>query len=753
MRLPPVEFPVAGWSAQMLERWIVLTKKAATMETETGNNDAFERMLAVLRGMASSGRFDGLPELLRRRITARALSWLWLNDEVIGSRLLNTRLLAALLDAQQPRLTRMTLQQLAQLYFRRFDRLDEKEGVRELLERSLLQQLDLMPPSKIQTSRADPLVTLKREGHWLLSLDGPRHLAERVRQGGRELGETFMELGLHGFDDGRYGDICRAHFYLETLRNLPPGESDPVLDELLKPAVAKAPFEGTQRVGHVALEILIDRAGQEPGEVWQNFILNLAGDPRISSTNERFVEWWRPLGEERIQKVRGWLSKEDLRLFLQAVEQYGLETANTEMQRMFPARKRFLEGLFKLKLIRNTRLLLGGKAQQSVKRILGKDVKTSFARMDGPMNDKAVIYLDCGDFHLVEGSHSFKIWVYLAAPGEALRTYERNTFSHYDLTTTVPGTYKKLYPGLPYDAFVHTPHAWQNKVLTFLAENGIALDVEQLLSAEDYRLQLRKFGIPAVSAKRTVVPAPAKEGAKAVTRASTAAQQGTEHAAAPSSRNADVPTPPRRSADVSVAANGAVSSSAVASGRDSPVLQRTKLPPFSSLQLAALRYLETHPRCGFYALLEAVSNQGGNVLNVKTMLESSLSQYVQQDEEGNWLLSTHGEQLLVELARSEPSDASQSVSSAANANASANAGSRVARLEPFALAVLRYFAANPGDKVRYAANVLEVDARLVNQALYGPLKGICTQDDKYGWQLTGAAQRELEAFEAEGREQ
>ncbi len=753
MRLPPVEFPAASWGAQMLERWTVLAKKAATMETEAGNNDAFERMLAVLRGMANSGRFDGLPELLRRRITARALSWLWLNDEVIGSRLLNTRLLAALLDAQQPRLTRMTLQQLAQLYFRRFDRLDEKEGVRELLERSLLQQLDLIPPSKIQTSRADPLVTLKREGHWLLGLDGPRHLAERVRQGGRELGETFMELGLHGFDDGRYGDICRAHFYLETLRHLPPGESDPVLDELLKPAVAKAPFEGARRIGHVALEILIDRAGQEAGEVWQNFILNLAGDPRISSSAVNFREWWQPLGEERIQKVRGWLSKEDLRLFLQAVEQYGLETANTEMQRMFPARKRFLEGLFKLKLIRNTRLLLGGKAQQSVKRILGKDVKTSFARMDGQMTDKAVIYLDCGDFHLVEGSHSFKIWVYLAAPGDALRTYERNTFSHYDLTTTVPGTYKKLYPGLPYDAFVHTPYTWQNKVFTFLAENGIAIDVEQLLSPEDYRLQLRKFGIPAVSAKRTVVPAPAKEGAKAVARAPTAAQQGTEHAAALPSRNADVPTPPGRSADVSVAANGAVSSSAVASGRDNPVLQRTKLPPFSSLQLAALRYLETHPRCGFYALLEAVSNQGGNVLNVKTMLESSLSQYVQQDEERKWLLSTHGEQLLAELARSEPSDASQSVPSAADMNANDNAGSRVARLEPFALAVLRYFAANPGDKVRYAANVLEVDARLVNQALYGPLNGICTQDDKYGWQLTGAAQRELEAFEAEGREQ
>lgn len=48
MRLPPVEFPVAGWSAQMLERWTVLAKKAATMETEAGNNDAFERMCAEL---------------------------------------------------------------------------------------------------------------------------------------------------------------------------------------------------------------------------------------------------------------------------------------------------------------------------------------------------------------------------------------------------------------------------------------------------------------------------------------------------------------------------------------------------------------------------------------------------------------------------------------------------------------------------------------------------------------------------------
>lgn len=633
MRLPPLDLPVVEWGAALVERWTVLVSKANQMEADTGNNDAFERMLAVLRNMGSIGRFEGLAELLKRRLTARALTWLWLNDEVMASRLLNPRLLEVLLEAQQPRLTRITLQQLAQLYFRRFDRLDDREGLRELLEQTLQQQLEKMPPRKIQGAVPDPLMTLKNEG-WLLGIEGPSKLASKVREEGRELGETLSSLGLQGFDDGRYGDICRAHFYLETLRDLPLGEWDPVMDELLKPSVSKAPFEGGKRIGHVALEILIDRIGQEPSDAWQNFILSLAGDPRIASTASNYREWWLPLGEARIQRVRGWLSKEDLRLFLQAVEQFGIETQNDDLQRMFPARKLFLEGLFKLKLIRNTRLLLGGKAQQSVKRILGKDVKTSFARMDGPMNDKAVIYLDCGDFHLVEGSHSFKIWVYLAAPGEALRSYERNTFSHYDLITTIPGAYKKLYPALPFEAVTHNGH-WQNKVFSFLADNGIGLDVEQLLSRNDYKLQLSKFGIPAVNARRTAIPQPVAVEAppsKAVTR------QVDPQVSAPS----------------------------------------------------------------------AVQRHTGLVVDSVAVSESGAHQ----------------------RAASNASDVE-----------------RIKQLKPSALKVLRYFADNPGDKVRYAANVFGVEAREINQILYGPLKGLCVQDDSYGWHLTDAARQQLTAFD------
>ena len=644
MKLPPAALPSSDWSNQQIDRWGALVSKAEKLEAANGNGDAFESMLATLRNVVSTKKFEEFPKLLRRRIGARALTWLWLNDEVIGKQLLNQHLLSALTEAQKPRFTRITLQQLAQLYFRRFDELDKWDGVRALLEQVLLQQLKQMPPPRIESTWADPLVTLKHEGHWLLASNGPGQLAERVRQEGRELGETFTQMGLQGFDNGRYGDVCRAHFYLETLRHLPIGDPDPVLDELLKPSVAQAPFEGVRRIGHAALEILIDRAGQEPGEIWQNFIINLAGDPRITSSARNYREWWQPLGEARIEKVRGWLSKEDLRLFLQAVEQFGIDEKKDDLQRMFPARKLFLEGLFKQKLIRSTRLLLGGKAQQSVKRILGKEVKTSFARMDGSMNDKAVIYLDCGDFHIVEGSHSFKIWVYLTTPWKMLRSYEHEVFSHSDLTIATPRNYKKLYPTLPYGAFTHHPPlTWQNNVFAFLAEHGIALDIEEMLTAEDYQEQLQRFGIPSVNPMPTVIPAPLL-----------AEEVSSTKAVEPRTRRAGT--------------------SGYGSTIDWPV-------------------------------------------------PGSLKQ-------------TNVAKADVEIA---PTPAVKTTSSASS-------GYQISDLSPFALKVLQYFQDNAGDRVRHATKVLGVEAKEINQVLYGPLRKLCFQDDEYGWRLTGAAIAAIDAY-------
>ena len=496
MKLPLNKFSIkTEWQEK---EWHALQKKAALFNAARKSN-AFEEMLKKLRDMALSGRFNGLLELLKRRITARALTWLWLNDEHISDRLLKPELLNALIIAQSPRLTRISLLQLVQLYFRKFDLLNKKNaGMLEQIEKVLCQQLPLLSEPKVTEKLIDPLMVLKREGSWLLNVNGPTQLIRRVRDRGAELESTLEDMGLHWVSDGRYADICRTLFYLETLRQLQPGEDNPVLGELLKSDRAKVLYQGNHRIGHVALEILIDRVEQDPGEIWLNFILALAGDPRISRSVQSYREWWLPLGEDRIQKVCGWLSKEDLSLFLQAMEQFGIQDENRELQRMFPARKRFLEGLFKLKLVRQSRLFLGKRANNAIVKIINKEVKTSFASLDNSMSDKAIIYLDCGKFYLIEGSHSFRIWIYLAAPSKDLIFYEKSCFTHADLTVGVPSVYKKNYPELPFEAVTHNPLTWQKKVFVFLAKNGISLDIEQLLDNGDYQDYLKKYGLPVV---------------------------------------------------------------------------------------------------------------------------------------------------------------------------------------------------------------------------------------------------------------
>lgn len=517
---PPKELSL--WSDQTLSDWDLLIEKTRQLGEASSQTSAFEEMMSHIQKIGDSKE---LPALLQRRPAARALTSLWNNkdDPTKDRPPLNTQLLDTLIQAQQPRLSRLTLLQLLQIYFQHFDLLDgpgskDKTSLCQHLQEHLVQQLQKQPP-------LDPSSTLgqmQENASELLDREGPGKLVRRVRAQGLELEQALKAYGLEGLDTGRYGDVCRAHYFLDTLRELPVGENHKVFTELLKPAVSKAPYQQNKRIGHAALEILIDRATDDPGENWQDFIMSLAGDPRIASSATNYREWWRPLGEERIAKVRGWLSKEDLRLFLQAVEQYGEEKEKTELQRMFPARKVFLEGLFRQNLIRSTRLMLGDKAQEGVRKFLkdkDKDVKTNFASLTSSnnMSDKAVIYLDCGDFHLIEGSHVFKIWAYMAAPSRMLQNYDQTSFSHDELTKVIPEQYQKSYPDLPYGAWTHTVRkdsnyvfrgAWQGKVISFLAQQGISLDWEQLFTQDDYRYFLKHEGLPWVNPAKTRIPAP-----------------------------------------------------------------------------------------------------------------------------------------------------------------------------------------------------------------------------------------------------
>jgi hypothetical protein len=497
--LPRPDPQLPDWPSASRTAWQAQVTRVEKLAASAGRSDEFERFLAMLREMAGSGRTGALPGLLRRRAGARAFTQLLAQEKAIRVRWLTPALLDLLVRQQAPRLGRICILDLATIYFREFDLLayDRSVPVRDCIRDILSSELARLPHQRGEHASADLLQTLKCEA-WLLDPDGPVQLAERATSGGVELQDMFERMGLLGFDDGRYGEIARAHYYLSVLQELPCGTWHPVLDELSKPSIAKAPFKNGLRIGHAAMSIMIDRSEENPGEAWQQFIIGLAGDPRIQQSARNYVEWWRQLGQARIDKVRSWLSRYDLRLFLQALEQYGAESGREDLLRMFPARKRFMEGLFELGVVRSTRLMLGNAAQASVKRILEKEVQTSFARLDGQMSDKAVIYVDCGAFYLVEGSHSFKIWVYLVPPSARLTNYEVLSFSHTYLTRSVPAEYCAAHPDLEYKDVVHNG-SWQAEVLFFLAKWGVALDPERVMTRQDYRHMLGKFGLPTVS--------------------------------------------------------------------------------------------------------------------------------------------------------------------------------------------------------------------------------------------------------------
>lgn len=509
MKLPSTDLLVIDWPRGAIESWSTLTEQVKRLGGKAGNNDTYYETAEQLKRLARTMDSHALATLMRKRVAARAMTQLWLEDAGFRESMFSQQTLKTLVQQQQGELGILPLQNLIALYFRLFDELDQHgDGLREALELLLKQQLAV----RFTTRRApapgqrDLLFILYTEGNWLLSIDGPKKLVNQVMQEGWELGEAFLHYELRGLDDGRYARICRAHYYLDTLKDIPQGQYHPVFAELLKESVSKAPYLDGKRIGHKALEILIDRSDSDPSEEWLAFIMDLAGDPRIAFTAKNFIEWWKPLGEARIEQVRAWLYKEDLRLFLSALEQYGNERGDEALQRMFPARKRFIEGLQKIGLVRGTRLMLGATAERAMKRILGNELKTNFIRLstENGMSDKAVIYINCGDFCIVEGSHSFKLWVYLRPPWDKLYSYGTRELSHSDLTLRAPEAYQRQYGyGAPFRDITHRAETWHNRFFEFLAEHGVHIDIEPLMFPEDYRNYLQRFGVPYVNPIKT----------------------------------------------------------------------------------------------------------------------------------------------------------------------------------------------------------------------------------------------------------
>ena len=491
--LPPIpQLSEFSWE-RFSQQWNSLTLQTKKIADGAGQGEEFKALEQQVNRYVMYHQKEKLKQILIKRKGVRVLTQLWIDKEDVRKNSLNEETIDYI-QAKHPKLGMSSLMNLISLVYRYFDALVDG-NIFNRLTQWLNQQIEQR--LKDRKNSSDTILSVLNQAKWLLDLTAPKALVNLAKQNHLDLNEQLKKLRLNELPQGRFLDICNAQYYLDTLREIPVGEQHDVLHELLKHDVATMPFEEGKRIGHIALAIIIDRSAGAPSEIWQNFVLNLAGDPRIANTATNYRQWWKPIGENRVKAVTSWLAKEDLRLFLGAIEEYANYTGDEALNRMFPARKRFLEGLYEHGFVRNARLMLGNQAEHTVKRVLGKSLTTSYINLRG-MTQTSIIYLDCGDFHIIEGSHNFKLWIYMGLPSEKLNDYSLSELNHSSLTHSFPQEFKKNYPKGELMPIQHSPTSWQKNAIDFLTQNGVELDLEKLFYKDEYRRYVNRYGLPVV---------------------------------------------------------------------------------------------------------------------------------------------------------------------------------------------------------------------------------------------------------------
>ncbi|USD66597.1 EH signature domain-containing protein [Vibrio sp. SCSIO 43136] len=417
-------------------------------------------------------------DVLHSRTHVRALA-LSLNTELGNNVSFTRRLLNKITEVvQKP--SSLVIESFYQHFLTEFDRLTDSEATAEwLLEAKMKRGCTTLNDEKI------------------LSTGGPQWIAKQAIKNGKDFDHLLSELGLDRYANGQYMMTAKGIYYVEQLESVPVGSDHPLLHEVQKRNVFEAQYDSNTLLGHKILQILIGRSvGTHISEAWMNVVLAIAGDPRVPNSSPKYIKWWSQLDQNMIDTVRGWLSRLDLKLFLEALEDYSYSSGNYELQRMYPARKHFLEGMFDAGLIVNTRLYLSQNAARYLKRNYDAKHLPSFSTVrDG---DKSIIYVQMEGAHMIEGSHSCYLWLYQHLDPSICVFNYNITMPSYSALTSGINREMTLKTGSGVEARItHNPsnYSWQRNALTELRKLGVKLTPRDVLSQEDYIDFKQRFGV------------------------------------------------------------------------------------------------------------------------------------------------------------------------------------------------------------------------------------------------------------------
>lgn len=455
---------MASFSGQLKE----LGEKAGT------GTKKFEHAVLRIRSAIQDG--EELADFLLKPIDVRALGVLFVSD--VQEDIFLDQSAFSKINKLKPNPSHLFIQNLYQYYLSWYDELENPQTIAKWLKGAM---------------RYKKL--LENYHEQILSDNGPKWIANQCIKNKREFNNGLNAWKLSNYASGRFLQVAKQIYYVEQLKNIPANQDHPLLLELQHQATFNARYDEHHLLGHKILQILIGRAPNSGvDDSWLNVIMAIAGDPRVPTTNPKYQNWWQHVDNNLVKKVRGWLSRLDLRLFLEALENYSLGPGHEELRRMFPSRKGFLEGLYDKGLITETRLYLSRGADLYLRNNYKPEHLPIYSMVQN--GDRSIIYVQLGDTHIIEGSHSCYLWIYPKLDSSAIVfNHNRPVVSYSDLTQGLSHKMSEL--DCPPEANItHHPvnFSWQRKAIEVLRRIGVNISAKDVLTQKDYIKYLKKQG-------------------------------------------------------------------------------------------------------------------------------------------------------------------------------------------------------------------------------------------------------------------
>lgn len=496
----PVERKIclAEWDRSDFKVFAAANRRLSALARGAGRNS--ERFARTRRNLLTAARAGTrmLCEQIRDPIDVRAVADILDSEDHQDIRL--TPELTDHLRRPRPALTTLTLSLLVSAYCNRHDQLGGPGGLASL-GGLIARQLELRKGRR----GGGALHQLAEHSEMVFQGDAPRLLFEEAKRTGH-LERTVDACGLAPYAQGRLVILTRCRYYIDSLKAIDVGENSPLLAQVSESKVYDARYDGDSLMGHAVLSVLIRRADEHHiSDSWRGAILKIAGDPRVSPSHPLYQKWWARIDPKHVEKAKGWLTGFDLKLFLKALEQYGQAEGDLDLLRMYPARKRFLEGLIKQNLVKQSRLFISRSMEYYLKGAYKQKELPAYAIVKN--DQRSMIYLNIDGVHILEGSHNRAMYGVPRLPSTSkILDADTNEFDERSLGMGLLEEFLREFMGVhrkpdKTDRNVlmksHRPDSfsWQRTAIQYLKNHGVRINPEYLFSPEDYKAFKRFHGI------------------------------------------------------------------------------------------------------------------------------------------------------------------------------------------------------------------------------------------------------------------